>query len=150
MTEWIHIRQAVRLGRFPYERRDSCNLSAGQEMSCFYVTWTLITVFTRSLLPLIPVLSQIISVLTRISYFLEIHFNIIIPFTPRSYKFSLSLTFSDHYACFLSSMRAAFPADLSFVDFITVRIIVIWGSTLDQISRGWIWKSWWFSLCSFV
>jgi len=70
-------------------------------------TRTFITAFT-SAPHLFPILSQLDLAHTPISYFLKIHFNIIIPSNPGSPKWSLSLSFPHQnpvYASLLTHTR---------------------------------------------
>ena len=74
------------------------------------------------------------------SHFLKIHLNIILPSTPGSPKWPLSLTFLYQYTVYalLSPIRATCPAHLNLLDIITRTI-------LSEEYRSWS-----FSLCSFL
>ena len=74
--------------------------------------------------PPVPILSQINPVHVP-TYFLKIHFNIILPFTPDSSKWLFPLGFPNKtlYAPLLSLLRATRSAHLILLYFIT-RIIV--------------------------
>ena len=76
--------------------------------------------------PPAPILSQLDPVHTPTSHLLKIHLIIILPFKPRSPKWSLSLRLLHHnpvYACPLP-IRATFPAHLILLDFIIKLLIM--------------------------
>ena len=75
--------------------------------------------------PPVPILSQLDPIHTLTSHFLKIHLNIILPSTPRSPKWSLSLRFPHQTPVYISPLpiRATCAAHLFFLDFIT-RIIL--------------------------
>jgi len=78
----------------------------------FYGTRKFIIFVTNSL-PVIPILSQLNQVHTLSFYFLEIHFNVILPFKSLSsdYFLSFSLPHQTLYASVLSFIRALFTSD---------------------------------------
>ena len=90
--------------------------------------------------PPVPILSQIIPVHNPTSYFLNTHFNIILPSKPASSKWSLSLRFPHQNLVYTSPLptRARFTAHLIFLDLITR---IIFGEEDRSLSS---------SLCSFL
>ena len=69
----------------------------------------------------VPILSQFDPVHTSISHFLNIHLNIILPSTPKSLKWSLSLRFPHQNPVYTSTLpvRATCSVHLILLDFIT-------------------------------
>ena len=90
--------------------------------------------------PPVPILSQIDPVHTPTSHSLKIRLNIIIPFTPGSSKWSLSLKFPHENPVYTSPLpiRATCSAHLILFDLITRTIL---GEEYKSLS---------FSLCSFL
>ena len=75
--------------------------------------------------PPVPILSQLDPIHNPISHFLEIQFIIIYPPTSGSPKWSLSLRFPHQtlYTTLLSPILATYPANLIFLDVITLRVL---------------------------
>jgi hypothetical protein len=75
--------------------------------------------------PPVSTLSQLNPVYTPTSHLLKIHFNIILPYTPGSTKWSLSLRFSNQDPVYASSLpiRAICHAYIIILDFITRTIM---------------------------
>jgi len=71
--------------------------------------------------PLVPIMNQIRSAHVLPSYWLKIHFNSILPPTPRASQWSLSFWFPNQKFCvhFFSSIRTTCPFYLVFLDWIT-------------------------------
>jgi len=71
--------------------------------------------------PPVPILSHIYSVHTTTSHFLKIHLNVILPSTPGSCKWSLSLWFPHQNPVYTSLLpiRATCPAHVILLDLIT-------------------------------
>ena len=90
--------------------------------------------------PSVPVLSQLDPVHAPTSHFLKIHLYIILPSTPGSPKWCLSLKFPHQHPVYDCSLpiRATCPAHLIFLDFITQTIM---GKQYRSLSS---------SLCSFL
>ena len=90
----------------------------------------------------VPILSQLDSIHTPTSHFLEIRQNIILPSTPGSSKWSICLRFSHknpiYFSPLLSPIRTTCPAYLIILDFITRTIL---GKEYRSLSS---------SLCSFL
>jgi len=86
-----------------------------KKFPAFHGTRTFITAFTSAHL------IQLDPVYTLTSHFLKIHLNIILPHTPGSFKWSLSLRFptKTFYTPLLSPISATCPAPLILLDFIT-------------------------------
>jgi hypothetical protein len=74
--------------------------------------------------PTVPILSHIDPVYVSQSHFLKIHFNIILPPTPRSSNWTLSLRFPHQilYASLPSPLRATCTAHRILLDLITRKI----------------------------
>ena len=75
--------------------------------------------------PSVPILSQLYPFHTPTSHFLKIHLNSILPSTPGSPKWSLSLRFPNQNPVYASPLPilATCPAHLIFLDFITRTIL---------------------------
>ena len=75
--------------------------------------------------PPVPILRQLDSVHIPTSHLLKIHLNIILPFTPGSPKWSLSLRFPHQNPVYASSapIHATYPTCLILLDFITQTIL---------------------------
>ena len=74
--------------------------------------------------PPVPILSQLDPVHIPTSHLLKIHFNMILPSTPGSPKWSLSLRFSYHNPVYTYSLiRATYPSHHILFDFITRTIL---------------------------
>ena len=71
--------------------------------------------------PPVPIFSQLDPVYKHTSHLLKIHFNIILPSTPSSPKWSLSLSFPHKILVYVSPIpiRATCPAHLILLDFTT-------------------------------
>ena len=118
---------------------DANRFSANQEIA--RIVWNPKVYYRfHSSLPPVPILSHINPVHSPTSNFLKNHLNIILPSTPGSPKWSLSLTFphQNMYTPLLSPIRAAQLALLIFLDFITRTIL---GEEYKSLSS---------SLCSFL
>ena len=76
--------------------------------------------------PPVPNLNQLDPVHALSSHFLKIHFNIILPSTPVSFRWSLSLSFPHQNRMYTSTLpiRATCPAHLNRLDLIN-RIILV-------------------------
>ena len=75
--------------------------------------------------PPVPILSEIDPVHSPTFQFMKVHINIILPFTPGSFKWSLSLSFPHQNSAYTSPLlvRATCSTHLILLDFITRTIV---------------------------